>query len=254
MKIKNNIPTSLPEFVTLAKNQRFPMQLPTIKHLLDSMQNLSTVCKWKTLRAIKNTFAFMFLIYVSGIAKPAPFATEETLKYHIGNYGNSPRGIKYVFVDEEGKECCSKQESRKSYKAYILDITAKAPVELIFSSEIDQLFKEHFTLEIDQDSIIETPHGDFLVVRMFRPHEYNPKSIRCAAGMGEDRTYVILIHNKKISFINRNFLGCADKFEMINNNSEIGYEVTSIYNPPHRQPIKYLLENGKLIKQKVNSK
>jgi len=220
------------------------MQSPTTE------QKMSTTYMLKTLRTIKNTLAFIFLIYVSGVAKSAPFATKETLKYHIDDYSNSPRQIKYIFVDAEGKECCSKQESRKSYKAYILDITAKAPVELIFSSEIDKLFKEHFTLNIDQDSIIETPHGDFLVIRMFRPHEYNPKSIRCAAGMGEDRTYVIFIHNKKISFINRNFLDCADKFEIINNNREIGYEVTSIYNPPHKQPIKYLLKNGKLIKQK----
>jgi hypothetical protein len=232
------------------KEKRSLMKLSITKHQLNSTQTPSTVYAWKTLRAIKNVLAFMFLIYVNGIAKPASFATEETLKYHIDNYSNSPRRIKYIFVDEEGKECCSKQESRKSYKAHILDITAKAPVELIFSSEIDRLFKENFTIYIDQDSIIETPHGDFLVISMSRPHEYNPKSIRCAAGMGEDRTYVILIHNKKISFINRNFLGCADKFEVINNDSEIGYEVRSIYNPPHKQPIKYLLENGKLIKQK----
>lgn len=209
-----------------------------------------------TLPGSREILLLLFSIYffAANNSQAAPFASETILHEHHERYKISTYPIKYIFVDEEGKECCSKQESRKSYKAYILNLTAKAPVELIFSSKIDQLFKEHFTLDIDQDSIIETPHGDFLVVRMFRPHEYNPKSIRCAAGMGEDRTYVMLIQNKKVFFINKNLLGCADKFEMINNNGEIGYEVTSIYNPPHRQPIKYLLENGKLIKQKINSK
>lgn len=180
-----------------------------------------------------------------------PHANVAIIKNYIDAYKKSPYRVKYVFVDANGNECCSKQSSNKSYVAYALDITSKPPVKLIFSSEINKLFKENFTINIDQESIIETTHGDFLIISMSRPHEYNPKSIRCAAGMGEDRTYLASIKNGNLTILNRKFLGCAASYKVIRNDSDIGYEVTQFSDNPDNAPkTRYIIKNGKLIKQK----
>lgn len=209
-----------------------------------------------TLMQIKNTSSILFLISLltSIYSQASPkFANGSNLKMLQDELKDPSDHIKYIFVDEKTQWRYSSQSSGK-HTSYILDITKNAPVKLIYSYEIDRLFKDEFFVEIDQESIIETPNADFLVLRMSRPHEYNPKSIRCAPGMGEDRTYLATIKNGNLTILNRKFLGCAADYKVIRNDSEIGYEVTDFSsNPDDAHKTKYILKNGKLIKQ-VNSK
>lgn len=131
----------------------------------------------------------------------------------------------------------------------MLDISKPGPVTLIYSPEIDHLFKDEFLVEIDQESIIETPTADFFMLGMTRPHEYNQKSIGC--GRAEERTYLAMISNGNLTILNRKFLDCAGTYKAIRNDSEIGYEVTPFSSDNNNSDkIKYILKNGKLIKQK----
>jgi hypothetical protein len=127
-----------------------------------------------------------------GLAAPAD--TGYTLQQYRADYKDSGIPVKYILVDEKGQECCT---GRRSKKVFVLDITRYGEPEKIFSSEITKLAAAHFEVEVDLALLLETSAGDFVVLKMSRPSEYNKKAVACAAGKGEDRAYLATIQGRK---------------------------------------------------------
>ena len=168
------------------------------------------------------------------------------LENYRGSFKNSTPPTKYIFVDANGKA----DPSHLPGKIYILDITAREPASFIYSSEIDHLFKDHFSVMVDRESLISTPTADYLVLEMTRPHEYNPQSVHCAAGMGEDRAYLIAITDNGVKVLNRNFFNCAGSYRIIRDNEQPGYEIRDYKKGADQvQSVLYLLQNGKLVRK-----
>ncbi len=181
-----------------------------------------------------------------GVVHAASVASVQMLENYRENFKNSTPPTKYIFVDADGGD----QPSDGPGKIYILDITAREPASFIYSSEIDRLFKDHFSVMVDNESLISTPTADYLVLVMTRPHEYNPKSGHCAAGMGEDRAYLIAITDSGVKVLNRNFFNCAGSYRMVHVNEQPGYEIRDYKKGiDQAQSVRYLLQDGKLMRK-----
>ena len=169
------------------------------------------------------------------------------LENYRESFKNSTPPTKYIFVDANGEA----DPSDHPGKIYILDITAREPASFIYSAEIDRLFKDHFSVMVDRNSLIPTPTADYLVLIMTRPHEYNPKSDHCAAGMGEDRAYLITITENRVKVLNRNFFNCAGSYRMVHDNGQRGYEIRDYKKKDvdQVQSLLYLLQDGKLVRK-----
>ena len=162
-------------------------------------------------------------------------------------YQDSVIPVKYILVDEKGQECCA---GRQPKKVYVLDITRDAPAKHIFSSEITELASAHFEVEIDLESLVETPKADFLVLKLSRPIEFSKKAKPCAAGMGENRHYLAKIEKNTIRFIDRNLLGCGDTLSVSKDKNMVGYEVTVHHAGKDKaQLVRYVYRDGQMIKQ-----
>jgi hypothetical protein len=187
---------------------------------------------------------------VCAIAIAAPKVGEARLNAYRTEYKDAVTPIKYVFANEDGSPCCS---ATPKGKAYLLNIMAPAPAELAYSPEIDKLFKEKFEIEIDSESLINTPGADYMVVTMSRPAEYNKKYIPCAGGMGENRAYLISVSGNKAVVINRRFGGCGQEYHVIRQGKTLGYEVTG--GDESMKPIKIMVgENATVSQEGMTSK
>lgn len=200
---------------------------------------------------IKQCCLFLVMTILTGFVHAAPVADGNMLKNYRESFNTSAHPIKYIFVDAEGKNrnigCCS---SDAPQKIYMLDISAKESSNFIYSSEVNRLIKQNFEITIDDSSVISTPEADYLVLTMSRPHEYNPKSVGCAAGMGEDRAYLISVTNSRIKVLNREFFNCAGSYRMVHSNGQTGYEILE-YRKGSDQPqsVLYVLQDEKLIRK-----
>ncbi|AMP03018.1 hypothetical protein CPter91_0623 [Collimonas pratensis] len=166
-------------------------------------------------------------------------------------FKNSAYPIKYIFVDANGENrdgsCCSSDVPKK---IYMVNILAKESSEFIYSPEVNRLIKQDFEITIDDKSIISMPKADYLILRMSRPPEYNPKSAGCAAGMGEDRAYLIAIKNNGISVLNRNFFNCSGSYRMVHVNGQPGYEIRDYKKGSDQaQSVLYILQDGQLVRK-----
>lgn len=199
---------------------------------------------------IKSLWALIAMVFFFGAAHAAPIANEKMLNDYRDSFKGSAYHIKYIFVDQNGKNkdqtCCSSDVQRK---IYMLDIAAKESSNFIYSPELNSLVKEKFEITIDNESVVTTSKADYLVLTMSRPHEYSQKSTRCAAGMGEDRAYLISIANNQIKVINRKFLDCGDSYRIASGDGQVGYEVKD-YSKGLDQPqsVLYLLKDGKFVR------
>jgi hypothetical protein len=199
---------------------------------------------------IKSLCLFLAMVLCVGMAHAAPIANEKMLNDYRNSFAGSAYHVKYIFVDPQGvskdQTCCSSDVAKK---IYLLDISAKENSDFVYSPELNNLIREHFEITIDNESVVATSEADYLVLTMSRPHEYSRQSTRCAAGMGEDRAYLISIANNQIKVINRKFLDCGDSYRIVHGDGRVGYEVKD-YSKGMDQPqsVLYLLRNGKLVR------
>ena len=162
-------------------------------------------------------------------------------------YQDSVIPVKYILVDEKSQECCN---GSRPNKVYVLDSTRDAPPRKIFSSEISELAGAHFEVEVDHESLIETPIADFLVLKLTRPVEYSKKAKPCAAGMGEQRHYLARIEKNAIRFIDRSLLGCGDTLSVLKGKNMVGYEVTVNHAGEDKSHlVRYVYRDGQMITQ-----
>lgn len=202
------------------------------------MQIMSSVTKFLSL-----LLATTLLV---GDVHATPVASAQMLESLRANFKTAVNPVKYIFVDAEGKNKTSDHPG----KIYLLDISAKEPTYFIYSSELDRLFKDHFEVMVDDESLISTPKSNYIVLTMSRPHEYNPKSVHCAAGMGEDRAYLIAITGSDIKVLNRNFFNCAGSYRMIHDGGQVGYEIRDYRKGSDQaQSVLYILQDGQLVRK-----
>lgn len=162
-------------------------------------------------------------------------------------YKDAVTPVKYILVDEKDQECC---HGSRPEKVYVLDITHDTPPRKIFSSEITELAGAHFEVEVDLETLIETPKADFLVFNLSRPIQYSKEARPCAAGMGENRHYLARIENNSIRFIDRSLLGCGDILRVLREKDMVGYEVTVNHAGVSKaRLVRYVYRNGQMIKQ-----
>lgn len=200
---------------------------------------------------IKQLCLFFVTVLLMGSAHATPAANGDMLENYRQAFKNSAYPIKYIFVDANGENrnraCCSSDVPKK---IYMVNISAKESANFLYSSEVNRLIKQDFEITIDNKSVISTPKSDYLVLTMSRPHEYNPKSVHCAAGMGEDRAYLISITGSDIKVLNRNFFNCAGSYRMIHDGGEVGYEIRDYRKGSDQaQSVLYTLQDGQLIRK-----
>ena len=188
---------------------------------------------------------------LTGFVHAEPVADGNMLKNYRESFNTSTYPIKYVFVDTDGKNrntgCCSSDAPKK---IYMLDISAKESSSFIYSSEVNRLIRQNFEITIDDTSLISTPQADYLVLTMSRPPEYSPKPVGCAAGMGEDRAYLISVTNSRIKVLNREFFNCAGSYRMVHDDGQTGYEILEYHKGSDRpQSVLYVLQDRKLIRK-----
>jgi hypothetical protein len=191
------------------------------------------------------TKCLVFAFCVSlGSAAVAQTINKSRLEAYRAEYKDAATPVKYVLVHADGSPCCGNEANTR---AYLLDITAPAPAKLKHSAEIDRLLKEKFEVEIDNESVLKQPQGDFLVVTMLRPAEYNKKYVPCAGGMGESRAYLVSIDADNATVLNREFGDCGREYKIINDGTDVGYEVSDV--GTHANPIRYLVHGNKVVRQ-----
>jgi hypothetical protein len=200
---------------------------------------------------IKRLCFFFAIALLFGNVHATPAANGDMLENYRQTFKNSAYPIKYIFVDANGENrnraCCSSDVPKK---IYMVNISAKESSNFLYSPEINRLIKQDFEITIENKSVISTPRTDYLVLTMSRPHEYNPKSVHCAAGMGEDRAYLIAITESDVKVLNRNFFNCAGSYRMIHDNGQPGYEIRDYQKGTDQaQSVLYLLQDGKLIRK-----
>jgi len=179
-------------------------------------------------------------------AAPAQTVDEQRLAAYRADYKDAATPVKYVFVHADGSPCCSDGDRAK---AYLLDITSAAPAKLISSAEIDRLFKEKFEIEVDNESIVKGPQGDYVVLTMNRPAEYDRKFVPCAGGMGESRAYLISIVAGKATVIDRSFGGCGRQYKKLDSGDGIGYEVQG--GNGQAKPVHYIVRGNTIARDKT---
>jgi hypothetical protein len=172
---------------------------------------------------------------------------ESHLAAYRAEYKDTATPVKYVFVHADGSPCCS---TGANTNAYLLNITRQGPAKLAHSTEIDRLFKENFEVEIDNESVIPGPKGDFLVLTMSRPAENNPKYVPCAGGMGESRAYLVSVVANKITVVSRDFGGCGREYKVLGTGPDVGYEVTG--SGPHAKSVRYVIQGNNIVRQSEN--
>ena len=168
---------------------------------------------------------------------------ESRLASYRAAYRDAATPVKYVFVHADGSPCCS---IGGGTNAYLVDITTQAPAKLAHSPEIDRLFKENFEVEIDNESVVPGPEGDFLVLTMSRPADYNPKHVPCARGMGESRAYLVSVVASRITVISRDFGDCGREYKVLRTGPDAGYEVTG--GGPHATSVRYVIRGNNIVR------
>lgn len=194
---------------------------------------------------------FFATVLLIGSAHATPAANGGMLENYRQAFKNSAYPIKYIFVDANGENrdgsCCSSDAPKK---IYIVNILEKESSKFVYSPEINRLIKQSFEITIDDKSLISTPKTDYLVLMMSRPPEYNPKSLNCAVGMGEDRAYLIAITSSDIKVLNRNFFNCAGSYRMIHDGGQLGYEIRDYRKGSDQaQSVLYILQDGQLVRK-----
>jgi len=195
-----------------------------------------------TSQTIKNLIVTVnILICTSALADPV--INQSRLDRYREEYKDAVTPIKYILTHEDESPCCSDTSGKK---VYILNIRQNAPGKLAYSSEINKLFKEHFEVEIDSESLISTPNADYIVLTMSRPAEYSDRKVRCAAGMGESRAFLVSVSGNKVDIINRDLSDCNHKYRVLRTPTATGYKVSSINGAG--KPVSFLLHGTSFIR------
>jgi hypothetical protein len=197
----------------------------------------------QTMSQITKKYIGLLGLVVCASAFAEQAVSETRLANYRAEYKDAVTPIKYIFTHEDDASCCSDAVKKK---VYLLNIRQKAPGKLVYSPEIDKLFKEHFEVEVDAESLINTPTADYVVLTMSRPSEYSKKHVGCAAGMGEDRAYLVSIADNKLAVIDRNFSGCNRQYRVLRGPSATGYEVSGLNGK--QKPIIYSVRGNSIVR------
>jgi hypothetical protein len=148
----------------------------------------------------------------------------------------------YDIVHADGSPCCTAGTATRAYLRSTA--TAARPVR---APVIERLFEDNFEVEIDGDSILTTPHGDFLVLTMSRPAAYSLTYVPCAAGMGESRAYLVAVTAKGVKVISRSFGGCGRAYRVVRDGAEAGYVVADAGTQAHA--VRYRLRDDGTVRR-----
>ena len=180
------------------------------------------------------------------LAQPAISVNQ--LKEFRAMYRRAPIPVKYVLVRSDGSECC---EDGAATPAYLLDITSKKAIKPAPLKEAFNLLKQDFVLAIDDESLISTAQGDYVVMTVTRIPENKTQYKPCMTGMGDERAYLIAVKGRTAKVINRDFGGCGKSYEVIREGTDLGYRVKE---QDAATSTRYLLRGGALVEEKMVSR
>ena len=130
-------------------------------------------------------------------------------------------------------------------QAYLRNTAAPAPP--VRAPVLDRLFADNFEVEVDNDAVLATPHGDFVVLTMSRPAAYSRTYVPCAAGMGESRAYLVAVGAGAVKVISRSFGGCGRAYRIIRDGADTGYVVADAGTQANE--VRYRIRDGKVVRQ-----
>lgn len=146
----------------------------------------------------------------------------------------------YAFVQADGSKCCTAPLQKP---VYLLNLMAHGPQELIFSEEINVLFKKKFILEIDNGSLIESGDKHFFVMTISPSVDLLDTSPRCITGEPEQKAYLLAVSGTKVEIVHDNMLGCDTTYESLIYGRPLGYEVAHV-----GEPVEFVrLRNGGVL-------
>ena len=136
--------------------------------------------------------------------------------------------FQYDFVYADGSKCC---ESQPEKPVYFLNLLAYGPLELLYSEEINALFKNKFILKIENSTLIESGSKSFVVMTISPPSDDAGTYPRCANGAAEKRAYLLALGISRVEIVHRNFLACDTLYDQLWDGKPIGYEIYQIGAP-----------------------
>ncbi|WP_237741881.1 hypothetical protein [Herbaspirillum rubrisubalbicans] len=148
----------------------------------------------------------------------------------------------YAFVYADGSKCCTAPPQQP---VYLLNLMLYGPLELVFSEEINALFKKKFVLQIDNSSLIESGDKHFFVMTISAPADQRDAAPRCITGKPEQKAYLLAVSGGKVDIVHENMLGCDTAYEPLLLGRPLGYEVSHV-----GEPVEFLrLRDGNVIHQ-----
>jgi len=149
---------------------------------------------------------------------------------------------KYVLVHPDGSWAVN---VKLNDPTYLLNIRTESADNLIYSREIDSLFKGDFSVLVDRETLLSNGKTDYVILTMSRPAENNPYYLRCAPNMGEDRAYLLAISDGKVKVVSKKFGGCSRSYEVIREQDFVGYRVTT--GGRDHEVLRYMIRGNSIV-------
>ena len=195
------------------------------------------------IRFLKSKF---FIIAISfplfSFAGAFPKISDEVVASYRENDQPGGQPEKYILVRADGSEARG-VETRMPI--YLLNIGAVSERNVIYLREVDGLFKEQFSVEIDRETLLSNGSTDYVILTMSRPAENSPRYVRCAPNMGEDRAYLLAISDGKARVVSKKFGGCSREYEVVRGQGFVGYRVTERGENP--EILRYMIRGDSLV-------
>lgn len=187
-------------------------------------------------------FGMVFFLGMASACAAVVFPEEKLAKIRKSHFLRSDGLPQYAFVYEDGGHCC---EMPPLKPVYLLNLLVYGPLELLFSEEINALFRKKFVLEIDNDSLIRSGKTHYVVMTIAPPAQQSEAYPRCSSGDPEKKAYLLKLTKSKVDIIHRNMLGCDTGYSMVMDGKPLGYEVNHV-----GEPVEFLrVRDGKVIPQ-----
>jgi len=146
----------------------------------------------------------------------------------------------YVFVHADGSACCTAPPQKP---VYLVNLLARGPQTLIYSEELNALFRKKFVLEIDDVSVIESGDKHFFVVKIAPPVGERDSFPHCIDGKPEEKAYLLAVSGTRVDIVHTNMQGCDTAYGSLILGRPLGYEVAHV-----GEPVEFLrLRNGEVL-------
>ncbi|MDR6583219.1 MULTISPECIES: hypothetical protein [Herbaspirillum] len=196
-----------------------------------------------SIRSLKSKLFFIFICFpLISFGRDLPKISEEIVVRYRARPQPESQPEKYVLVHPDGSWAVN---VKLNDPTYLLNIRTESADNLIYSREIDSLFKGDFSVLVDRETLLSNGKTDYVILTMSRPAENNPRYERCAPNMGEDRAYLLAISDGKARVVSKKFGGCSREYEVVRGQGFVGYRVTERGENP--EILRYMIRGDSLV-------